>query len=125
MDTWKKYWISPDGDLIELALGDHHSYYAKRHFEKEGVEVNFTEAQTMFEDAGWLRVQVKQDSVAFEGPEINIVKYGDLVFDFKPDFQELIFSFTDTGRFKRIFRNQVEGWSWDSIVKEAKKGLIG
>lgn len=119
-----RVWISPSEEVIEMGTGQQHSYYAKQYYEKKGIEVTSAEAVERFFEEGWIRVQVKPDSAALEGTQDAIVHRGDLIFTIEPNFTKLIFSFTDTGRYKQVLREKVEGWSWNSIVKEAKKGTI-
>ncbi|MBI4972506.1 MAG: hypothetical protein HZC16_01670 [Candidatus Omnitrophica bacterium] len=124
MDKWERYWISPKGEVVKLALGQQHSAYAKEYYEIKGVNITPGDATQKLLDGGWLRIQAGEDYVAIEGKESEISEHGSLAVNFKPDFKKLVFSFTDTGRFKQIYRDKAEGWSWDAIVKEAKKGMI-
>ena len=119
-----RFWVSPEGEIIEMGAGIQHSQYAVNWHKEKGVDLNPVEASDRFLEEGWIRVQVATDYVAMEGTEAGIAKNGGTIFSFAPDFKKLILSFSDTGKFKNIFRHQVEGWSWDQIVKEARKGLI-
>lgn len=120
-----RLWVSPEREIFEMRTGIQHSQFAQEYYKDRGEEeLTPPEATAEFLANGWIRVQVKPEYVAMEGTEQALVRNGDLVFDFKPDFTKLILSFYDTGKFKQIPRELVEGWSWDSIVKEAKKGTI-
>jgi len=119
-----RIWISPEGEVIEMPIGVKHSNYSQQYYKQQDIDLNPPEAMEQFFIDGWIRVQIGQDNISLEGKEASISANGDLVFSVEPNFKTLIFSFTDTGNYKRVIREMVEGWSWGSIVKEAKKGEI-
>lgn len=119
-----RFWVSPKSEIVGMTVGIQHSQYAVNWYRAKGSELSPVEASNKFLEEGWVRAQVAEDYVAMEGTEDGIARNGGMIFTFAPDFKRLILSFTDTGKFKNIFRHQVEGWSWDQIVKEARKGLI-
>jgi hypothetical protein len=119
-----RIWISPVGEIVEMVTGDQHSNYAGRYYAGKGIVLTPFEAMERFLNEGWIRVQSDGNRVSLEGIELALSSRGDFVFRLVPNFKQLVLMFFDTGKFKLVPREQVEGWSWDSIVKEARKGLI-
>lgn len=122
----KNLWISPAGEVIEIKTGERRIYYAKRYYDEKGIDLPLMQAMERFCNEGWIMIQVSNDSVSVEGTELFISNINeDLILKFlNLDFKTLVFSFIDTGAYKRIPKNLIEAWSWSSIVKEAKNGLI-
>lgn len=122
----KNLWISPTGEVIEIKTGERHIYYAKRYYDEKGINLPPMQAMERFCNEGWIMIQVSNHSVSVEGTELFISNIDEgLVLKFlNLDFKTLVFSFIDTGAYKRIPKLLIEGWSWSSIVKEAKNGLI-
>ena len=122
----KKFWISPEGEAIELPRGGEHSLYAMGYFKEKKIDVPFGEVLKRFLNDGWIRVQVGIDDVgdsyvALEGKESKVSDYGNLVYSFKPDFKWLFFHIVDTEKSKDIPREKIEGWSWGSVIEEVRK----
>lgn len=123
----KKYWISPEGELIEIPRGGEHSLYATKYYKDKNIDVPFSVVLKRFLDEGWIRVQVGIDDVgesyvAMEGKEAKILNYGNLVYSFKPDFKWLSFHIVDIEKAKDIAREKIEGLAWGAVVEEAKRG---
>ena len=120
----KKYWISPEGELIEIPRGGEHSLYAMKYYKDKNIDVPFSAVLKRFLDEGWIRVQVGIDDVgesyvALEGKEAKVLNYGNLVYSFKPDFKLLSFHLVDLEKAKDIAREKIEGLAWDAVVEEA------
>ncbi len=123
----KKYWISPEGEPIEIPRGGEHSLYAMKYYKDEKIDVPFSVVLKRFLDEGWIRVQVGIDDVgesyvALEGKEAKVLNYGNLVYSFKPDFKWLSFHLIDIEKAKDIPREKIEGLAWDAVVEEVKMG---
>ena len=120
----KRTWISPEGEVIEMPTGVQPAYYAKRYYLQKGIDLTPPEAVEKFFQDGWIRMQVKPEQVSLEGIEPALIKNGERACMILPDFKRLIFYFTDTGKYKQVNKERVQGRSWSDLVKEASKGLI-